>query len=139
MGNVFSEFKRKLLWIRPSYKLCVDETLYSLWVIYMCSVFVKFYNKTIIIGKCAFRQYIPSKPARYGIKYWWLVDTKSCYLCEVDIYLGKANLESQRETSVGLKVVKQLCKNVLNSIWILNSNRCVHQYRTVLYLTLLQR
>ena len=77
-------------------------------VIYMSSVFLKFYNKIIIIGKCAFRQYIPSKPARYGIKNWFLVNTKSGYLCEVDVYLGKADLESQRETSVGLNVVKQL-------------------------------
>jgi hypothetical protein len=40
---------------------------------------------------CAFKQYIPSKPTRYGIKVWMLCcsTTKYCYVFEV--YVGKTN------------------------------------------------
>ena len=64
----------------------------------------------LLIGKCAFRQYIPSKPARYGIKYWCLVDTECGYLCNVDIYLGKSDVNSKNETGVGQKVVLKLAE-----------------------------
>lgn len=52
--------------------MCIDEQLYS-------------YR-----GRCSFKQYIPSKPAKYGIKYWSLVDCKSGYLSNVFVYLGKS-------------------------------------------------
>lgn len=40
-------------------------------------------------GRCLFRQYIPSKPAKYGIKIFALVDAKLCYLYNMEIYAGK--------------------------------------------------
>ena len=58
MEATFKMFKQNLNLIEPSKFLCVDETLYA------------------FRGLCSFRQYIPSKPARYGIKYWCLVDVK---------------------------------------------------------------
>ena len=57
MSDIFGLFKENIKLITPSYCLCVDETLYQ------------------FRGKCFCRQFIPSKPARYGIKYWCLVDT----------------------------------------------------------------
>ena len=30
-------------------------------------------------GRCKFRQYMPSKPGRYGIKYWILADAENHY------------------------------------------------------------
>ena len=56
MEATFGMFKKALNLIIPSYFLCIDETLYA------------------FRGCCSFRQFIPSKPARYGIKYWCLVD-----------------------------------------------------------------
>ena len=58
MEASFNLFKRNLNHIIPSYFLCIDETLYG------------------FRGSCSFRQFIPSKPARYGIKFWCLVDVK---------------------------------------------------------------
>jgi hypothetical protein len=72
-----------------------------------------------IKGKCRFRQYIPSKPARYGIKYWCLVDTETGYLCEVNIYLGKAEALSPRETQIGMNVVLKLAERYFFS------DRCI--------------
>lgn len=40
-------------------------------------------------GRCKFRQYIPSKPAKYGIKILALVDAKNFYVFNLEIYAGK--------------------------------------------------
>lgn len=40
-------------------------------------------------GRCGFRQYIPSKPAKYGIKIYSIVDNKTYYTLNMEIYCGK--------------------------------------------------
>ncbi|CAH2101100.1 unnamed protein product [Euphydryas editha] len=40
-------------------------------------------------GRCKFRQYIPSKPAKYGIKIIALVDANNYYIKNLEIYPGK--------------------------------------------------
>lgn len=40
-------------------------------------------------GRCRFRQYIPSKPAKYGIKIIALVDAENYYILNLEIYAGK--------------------------------------------------
>ncbi|XP_033214045.1 uncharacterized protein LOC117171101 [Belonocnema kinseyi] len=40
-------------------------------------------------GSCPFRQYIPSKHTKYGIKLFALVDARTVYTYNVDIYAGK--------------------------------------------------
>ena len=40
-------------------------------------------------GRCRFRQYMPQKPRRYGIKYWILADAESHYCFNAIPYLGK--------------------------------------------------
>lgn len=40
-------------------------------------------------GRCPFKQYIPSKPAKYGIKIWTLCDSKTSYVWKLQIYIGK--------------------------------------------------
>ena len=39
-------------------------------------------------GRCRFKQYTPSKPARYGIKTFALVDAKSYYTYNLETYVG---------------------------------------------------
>ncbi|XP_061880293.1 piggyBac transposable element-derived protein 4-like [Entelurus aequoreus] len=41
-------------------------------------------------GKCPFRQYIPSKPGKYGLKIWAACDAKTSYAWNLQIYTGKA-------------------------------------------------
>ncbi|CAJ1087251.1 piggyBac transposable element-derived protein 4-like [Xyrichtys novacula] len=41
-------------------------------------------------GRCPFRQYIPSKPAKYGIKTWVACDSKTSYAWKMQVYTGKA-------------------------------------------------
>ena len=75
--------------------VCVDETLVS------------------FRGRCPFRVYIPSKPAKYGIKLWSLCDNGTQYLCNVHVYLGKQG--KSIETNQGARVVKELTANMYES------------------------
>lgn len=40
-------------------------------------------------GCCPFRQYMPSKPARYGIKFQLCCDPTTSYVLNADIYTGR--------------------------------------------------
>lgn len=40
-------------------------------------------------GRCSFRQYIKSKPAKYGIKIFLLTDSKTYYTSHFEIYCGQ--------------------------------------------------
>lgn len=58
-------------------------------------------------GRCPFRQYMKSKPAKYGIKIWWNCDALSSYPLRGQVYLGKQPGQD-RETNQGARVVKDL-------------------------------
>ncbi|XP_038854958.1 uncharacterized protein LOC120052200 [Salvelinus namaycush] len=58
-------------------------------------------------GRCPFRQYIPSKPAKYGIKSWVACDAKSSYACKMQVYTGKA-ASGGPEKNQGMRVVLDL-------------------------------
>lgn len=59
-------------------------------------------------GRCSFRQYMPSKPAKYGIKFWVLVDTDSSYVWKIQPYLGKVVPNASPEVQQGKRVVLDL-------------------------------
>nr|QPD02190.1 PiggyBac2 [Dichotomius schiffleri] len=40
-------------------------------------------------GRCSFRQYMRNKPAKYGIKVFSLVDARTFYVANMEIYLGR--------------------------------------------------
>ena len=40
-------------------------------------------------GRCSFKQYIPSKPNRYGIKIFALVDSVTFYASNLEVYVGQ--------------------------------------------------
>ena len=60
-------------------------------------------------GRCSFRQYIPSKPAKYGMKIWWCCDCTTSYPLTAEIYLGKQK-NAERERSGKELVVKTLTR-----------------------------
>jgi len=57
-------------------------------------------------GRTRFTQYMPSKPAKYGIKVWWICDSKNAYPLRGLIYTGKS--KDGREINQGERVVKEL-------------------------------
>lgn len=58
-------------------------------------------------GRCRFRQYMPSKPERYGLKFWILACSKSYYVWKIQPYLGKA-VGAPAEQKQGERVVLDL-------------------------------
>ena len=60
-------------------------------------------------GRLSFMQYMPAKPIKCGIKVWMRCDSKSAYLHQFNIYLGRGqNLEH----GLGYDVVMQLCEQL---------------------------
>lgn len=59
-------------------------------------------------GRCAFRMYMPPKPAKYGLKNWVCVDNETGYIWKIQPYLGKENESASREVQQGKRVVLDL-------------------------------
>ncbi|XP_032364125.1 LOW QUALITY PROTEIN: piggyBac transposable element-derived protein 4-like [Etheostoma spectabile] len=55
-------------------------------------------------GRCAFRQYMPSKPARYGLKSWVACDAGSSYAWHMQLYTGKS-VSGTPEKNLGSRVL----------------------------------
>lgn len=62
-------------------------------------------------GRCCFKMYMPSKPNKYGIKFWLLVDCKTHYVLGIIPYLGKP-VGQKPEKDLGPKVVIKLCEGL---------------------------
>ena len=56
-------------------------------------------------GKVHFKQYLPSKPTKWGIKLWALADSKNGYIQQLHVYSGKTD---RPETSLAHHVVNTL-------------------------------
>lgn len=52
-------------------------------------------------GRCNFKQYIPSKPAKYGLKIWALCDSTTKYAWNMEVYCGRAR-NAQPEKNQGM-------------------------------------
>ncbi|XP_053372688.1 piggyBac transposable element-derived protein 4-like [Mercenaria mercenaria] len=57
-------------------------------------------------GKLSFRQYMPAKPIKRGIKIWMLCDSNSAYLSKFEVYLGRNTYNG--ENGLGYNVVTKL-------------------------------
>ena len=64
-------------------------------------------------GRHSFKQYLPSKPTKWGFKVWELCDSKNGFCQDFDIYTGKRN-ESPSTNGVGFDIVDNLSKNYQN-------------------------
>lgn len=79
----------------PSESITVDEQLYP------------------FRGRTRFTQYMASKPAKYGIKVWWVCDSNTFYPLKGQIYTGKLPNQA-RETNQGERVVMDLVGEYMN-------------------------
>ncbi|XP_032367173.1 piggyBac transposable element-derived protein 4-like [Etheostoma spectabile] len=55
-------------------------------------------------GRCAFCQYMPSKPAQYGLKLWVACDARSSYAWNMQLYTGKS-VSGTPEKNLGSRVL----------------------------------
>ncbi|UYV77202.1 hypothetical protein LAZ67_15000101 [Cordylochernes scorpioides] len=65
-------------------------------------------------GRCGFKQYIPNKPAKYGIKVFVLADSATYYFLTGKIYIGKDS-NYDPNFSVPTNVVLELVKPIENT------------------------
>ena len=77
----------------PGRDICVDEQLVS------------------FRGRCSFRQYMTSKPGKYGLKIWALCEVKTSYALMLQVYTGKS-ATIQREKNQGMRVVLELTNDL---------------------------
>lgn len=66
-------------------------------------------------GKCNFRQYIPSKPNKYGIKIFALVDAKMFYTQNLEVYVGKQPDGPFANSNSGQAIVERMVEPIVNS------------------------
>jgi len=65
--------------------------------------FVRFDNVTVdeqlvtYRGRCPFKQYIASKPRKYGIKFWMLSDSKTSYASRLQVYIGRQEAQAREK------------------------------------------
>ena len=75
-------------------------------------------------GGCSFIQYLPLKPDKYGIKFFWIVDSSNYYPLKCIPYLGK----EERNLTVGLAtdITMELCRPFFGSNGQLLHLLCPH-------------
>lgn len=66
-------------------------------------------------GRCSFKQYIPSKPAKYGIKIHALADAENAYVCNMEIYAGRQPTGPYMVDNSAKAVVTRLIRNISGS------------------------
>lgn len=66
-------------------------------------------------GRCQFRQYLPSKPSKYGIKIWTLADSKTYYVSNMEVYVGKQPAGPYEQNNSAYEVVKRLVTPIVGS------------------------
>lgn len=64
-------------------------------------------------GRCSFRQYIPNKSARYGIKIFALVDIKNAYTFNLEVYAGQQPNGPYKMNNSAENVVKKMVQPVV--------------------------
>lgn len=62
-------------------------------------------------GRCPYKQYIPSKPGKYGIQIWALCDVETNYAWSLQVYTGK-DRNCKPEKDQGRRVVLDLIKDL---------------------------
>ena len=62
-------------------------------------------------GRLSFRQYMPAKPTKYGIKVWMAADSSNGDVLNFDVYLGK---EANQRRIFGPGYVTKLIRPFMN-------------------------
>ncbi|XP_053946583.1 piggyBac transposable element-derived protein 4-like [Anastrepha ludens] len=98
-------------------KFAPIRDLWNQWV----EILPKLYNPTENVtideqlvafrGRCPFRQYMPAKPAKYGIKFWVLWDSTTSYVWNLQPYTGKA-IGRTPEKNQGIRVALDLIEGL---------------------------
>ena len=73
-------------------------------------------------GRLSFRQYLPLKPTKYGIKVWCRADPADGYLHDFQVYTGRVNNAGRREVGLASRVVVDLSRPLVGHHHIVNAD-----------------
>lgn len=59
-------------------------------------------------GRTGYRQYLPAKPCKFGIKVWEMADSTNGYVYQLQVYSGKT--DEGREVGLAARVVNDLTR-----------------------------
>ncbi|XP_064596339.1 piggyBac transposable element-derived protein 4-like [Liolophura sinensis] len=59
-------------------------------------------------GRVSYRQYLPAKPCKFGVKVWQLADSSNGYVYQMEVYTGKQ--DTGREVGLAWRVVWDLTR-----------------------------
>nr|XP_020462270.1 LOW QUALITY PROTEIN: piggyBac transposable element-derived protein 4-like [Monopterus albus] len=102
---------------RQTDKLAAIRTVWDKWVHRPPPLFNPGPNVTVdeqlmpFRGRCPFRQYMPSKPAKYGIKFTAACDAATSYAWNLQVYTGKPE-GGVPERNQAMRVVLDLCEKL---------------------------
>ena len=83
-------------------------------------------DETLVLfrGRCSFIQYIPSKPAKYGVKIFALCDAKIYFTGNLEVYCGKQPTGPHEVSNSPADIVERLishlkgtCRNLTTNNW----------------------
>ena len=69
---------------------------------------------TAFKGRLNFRQYMPAKPTKYGIKVWMAADASNGYVVNLSVNQGSEGEESTNIHGLGYEVVMNMARPYLN-------------------------
>jgi len=61
-------------------------------------------------GRLAWRQYMPQKPIKFGMKVWALCESTTGYMSNFQVYTGKE--QGREEVGLACRVVQDLCSKI---------------------------
>uniref|UniRef100_A0A146KVM3 PiggyBac transposable element-derived protein 4 n=2 Tax=Lygus hesperus TaxID=30085 RepID=A0A146KVM3_LYGHE len=77
-------------------------------------------------GRCGFVQYMPNKPAKYGLKYHAICDSKTYYTSHFEVYCGKQKPGPRDVSNQPYDIVQRLSQDIQRS----NRNITMNDYYT---------
>lgn len=90
-------------------------------------------------GRCSFRQYIPNKPSKYGLKIFTLVDARCFYTVNMEVYVGMQPegpfRQSNKSEDIVIRLIAPISKsgrNITFDNWFTSYNlmkRLLYEYR----------
>ncbi|XP_044760276.1 piggyBac transposable element-derived protein 4-like [Coccinella septempunctata] len=102
----------KLAPIRNIFERFVDHCKY----VFVPSPYLTIDEQLIAFrGRCSFRMYMPAKPAKYGLKLFALVDTKTMFTLNLEIYPGVQPDGPYLQSNSAYDVVKRMTEPVRNT------------------------
>lgn len=66
-------------------------------------------------GRCSFKQYIPSKPNKYGIKIFALVCAKTFYTSNMEVYVGQQPEGPFQQRNDPASITERMVQPIVNS------------------------